>query len=62
MKTEIKQLTETKYEVVVDFDTNLWKAAQEKNLKKACANVSIPGFRKGKAPQNVAVKHIDQSK
>ena len=62
MKTEIKQLTETKYEVVVDFDTNLWKAAQEKNLKKACANVSIPGFRKGKAPQNVAVKHVDQSK
>lgn len=62
MKTEIKQISETKYEVLVDVDTELWKSAQAKNLKKALANVSVPGFRKGKVPESMAMKHVDQSK
>lgn len=35
---------------------------REESLKKMIAEVEVPGFRKGKAPQDTALKHIEQQK
>ena len=47
-------------EVVVDKDS--WKQAQEKAFRKLASNLTVDGFRKGKVPEAIARKHIDQVK
>lgn len=46
----------------VTFDKAEWKDAQEKAYARLAANVTIPGFRKGKAPLDMAKKAIDGRK
>lgn len=50
-KKEEKQL-------VVTMEGKAWKDAQEKAFKKLAKNQSIPGFRKGHAPEAMVRKHI----
>ena len=47
-------------EVIVDEAS--WKDAQDKAFTKLAANLTVSGFRKGKAPAAIARKHIDQMK
>ena len=42
-----------KYILTVTFDKDEWKAAQEKAFKKLSKDVTIKGFRKGKAPEEM---------
>ena len=47
---------------MVNVDKDLWKKAQDKAFKKLAANVTVPGFRKGKAPANMLKGRVDQMK
>lgn len=62
MKREVKKLEKSKVEVLVDVEPASWKEAQEKAYKKLAANVEIKGFRKGKAPEELARKSISTEK
>lgn len=50
MKINNKKLENAVVELTVAFDTEEWKATQEKALDKLAKNVKIDGFRPGKAP------------
>lgn len=59
MKTTVKNLSDSKYEVTVEVDEKLWIDAQEKARKKAFEKVEVKGFRKGHVPPDIARKHIN---
>ena len=50
MKINNKKLENAIVEITVAFDSEEWKATQEKALDKLAKNVKIDGFRPGKAP------------
>lgn len=50
MKINNKKLENAIVELTVAFDSEEWKATQEKALDKLAENVKIDGFRPGKAP------------
>ena len=60
MKREVKKLENSKVEVLCDVELALWKEYQEKAFKKLAANLEIKGFRKGKVPEAMARKEINQ--
>ena len=62
MERKVTKLENCHTEVVVNVDKDLWKKAQDKAFKKLAANVTSPGFRKGKAPANMVKGHVDQMK
>ncbi|MBQ6730799.1 MAG: trigger factor [Bacilli bacterium] len=62
MERKVTKLENCHTEVVVNVDKDLWKKAQDKAFRKLAANVTIPGFRKGKAPVNMVKGHVDQMK
>jgi trigger factor len=59
MKTTVKNLSETKVELTISLDKDDLKAAEQVAITKLAKTVKAPGFRKGKVPASVAVKHID---
>ena len=61
-ETKVNQIGDGVVEVIVDVKEATWKEAQEKGFKKLAANVTVPGFRKGKAPENMIKGKIDQVK
>ena len=62
MERKVTKLEHCHTEVLVNVDKDLWKKAQDKAFKKLAANVTIAGFRKGKAPLNMVKNHIDQGR
>ena len=62
MKREVKKLENSKVEVLCDVEPALWKEYQEKAFKKLAANLELKGFRKGKVPEAMARKEINQGK
>ena len=60
MKREVKKLENSKVEVLCDVEPALWKEYQEKAFKKLAANLEVKGFRKGKVPEAMARKEINQ--
>ena len=60
MKRELKKLENSKVEVLCDVEPALWKEYQEKAFKKLAANLEVKGFRKGKVPEAMARKEINQ--
>ena len=61
-ETKVNQIGDGRVEVDVTVKEATWKAAQEKAFKKLAANVTVPGFRKGKAPENMIKGKVDQVK
>jgi trigger factor len=59
MKTTVKNLSETKVELTISLDKEELKAAEQVALTKLAKEIKAPGFRKGKVPASVAVKHVD---
>jgi len=51
-----KQLETNLYELEIVIDGATFKAACDKVFKKAVKNITIPGFRKGKAPRAIIEK------
>ena len=62
MERKVTKLENCRVQVDVVVDEASWKAAQEKAFKKVAANVTVDGFRKGKAPEALVRKHVDQMK
>ena len=62
MERKLTKLENCHVEALVTVDKELWQKAQDKAFKKLAENVELPGFRKGKAPLNLAKQHIDPSK
>ena len=62
MERKVTKLEHCHTEVLVTVDKDLWKKAQNKAFNKLAANVTIDGFRTGKAPINMVKSHIDQGR
>ena len=62
MERKITKLEHSHVQVDVKVDEKTWKAAQDKAFDKLAENVTIDGFRKGKAPKNLVKAKIDQMK
>ncbi|MGI6644315.1 MAG: trigger factor [Bacilli bacterium] len=62
MESKVVRKPESQVEVVVTFTSEEWAKEQEKAFKKLAENVTVKGFRKGKAPENLARKEIGQEK
>lgn len=60
MKTELKKLESSQVEVLAEIKEDDYKKAEEKALKKLASRLNIKGFRKGKAPLNIAKDHISK--
>ena len=60
MERKVTKLEHCHTEVLVNVDQDLWKKAQDKAFKKLAANITVPGFRKGKAPINMVKSRVDQ--
>ncbi len=55
MKRDIETINSTRSFVLYEFDTEEVALEKEKVLKEYCAETSISGFRKGKAPKNIVL-------
>ena len=62
MERKVTKLEHCHTEVLVNVDKDLWKKAQDKAFNKLAANITIDGFRKGKAPINMVKARIDQGR
>ena len=62
MERKVTKLEHSHVQVDVVVDEKSWKDAQDKAFNKLAENVTIDGFRKGKAPKNLVKAHIDQMK
>ena len=62
MERKVTKLEHCHTEVLVNVDKDLWKKAQDKAFNKLAANITVAGFRKGKAPINMVKKQIDQGR
>lgn len=49
-------------QITITIPQDVVRANKEEAFKQLVENLEIPGFRKGKAPQDVALKHIDTQK
>ena len=62
MERKVTKLEHSHVQVDVVVDEKSWKDAQDKAFNKLAENVTIDGFRKGKAPKNLVKARIDQMK
>lgn len=62
MERKITKLEHSHIQVDVEIDEAAWKKAKEDAFKKLAENVTVDGFRKGKAPMNLVKGKIDQVK
>ena len=53
MEKKITKLEQSKIEVLVSVDKEMWAKAQKDAFNKLAANVESKGFRKGKAPADM---------
>ena len=62
MERKVTKLEHSHVQVDVVVDEKSWKDAQEKAFNKLAENVTIDGFRTGKAPKNLVRSHVDPMK
>lgn len=60
MERKVTKLENCHTEVLVTVDEKTWKDAQKKAFEKLAANVTVAGFRKGKAPVNLVKDKVNQ--
>ena len=56
------QVEENIYELKITVDGEGYKAAYEKSYRETAKKISVPGFRKGKAPRNIVIKYVGDAK
>ena len=61
MKTKFKKISDSRVEITVTLDKNDLKDAMKKALEKLAKDVQVEGFRKGKAPAEIAKKFIPEN-
>jgi len=62
MQRKVTKLENSHIEVVVTVDEKTWVEAQKKAFAKEAKNVTIPGFRKGNAPESMVKSKVSQAK
>ena len=62
MERKVTKLEHAHTEVLVTVDEKSWKAAQDKAFNTLASNVTVDGFRKGKAPANLVKSKVDPMK
>ena len=62
MERKLTKLEHSHLEVLVTVSEKDWKAAQQKAFNKQAANITVDGFRKGKAPAHLVKAKVDQMK
>jgi trigger factor len=62
MKNTVKKINDSKVEVTVDVDKDLWQAAQKKAAHKLEAAIEVPGFRPGRAPEEMLRARVSPEK
>ena len=53
---EAKSIEKNLYELTIDIDSESFKAAVDRVYKRRAKNISVPGFRRGKAPRAIIEK------
>ena len=61
MKVKSKKLSDTRILITVTLDKNDLASAKEKAVNRLVKEVKLEGFRKGKAPRDLAEKVLDQN-
>lgn len=61
MKTKFKKVSDSRVEITVTLEAKDLKEAEKKALDKLAREVRVEGFRKGKAPAEVAKKFIPEN-
>lgn len=61
LKTEIKKLPKSEVEIEAELDAEAFEEYFQKALKKIGDHIELPGFRKGKAPENVLLSKVPES-
>ena len=61
MKVKSKKLSDTRVEITVTLDKNDLKTARTKAVERLIKEVKLEGFRKGKAPKDLAEKVLDRN-
>jgi trigger factor len=59
MKVKSKKLSDTRVEITVTLDKNDLRIAHDKAVERLVKEVKLEGFRKGKAPKDLAEKVLD---
>lgn len=62
MKVKSKKLSDTRIQITVTLDKNDLKTAKEKAIERLVKEVKLEGFRKGKAPRDLAEKVLDENR
>lgn len=60
MNVKINKLPKSEIEIEGELETEAFEEYFTKALKKIGQNVELPGFRKGKAPENILVQNIGE--
>lgn len=60
MERKINKLENSHVEVIVTVDKETWEKEQKAAFKKVADKVQVPGFRKGKAPENLIKGKVNQ--
>lgn len=62
MRVSVKKLPKSEVEIEGELESEKFEPYFEKALKKMGENLELPGFRKGKAPENVLLANIPEIK
>ena len=62
MKRTVNKLENCHVEILCEVEEAMWKEAQHKALMKLAKNVTVPGFRKGNAPEHMLKSKVDPMK
>ena len=61
MNIDIKKLEKSEIEINGELPADKFEEYYKQALENLSANLEIPGFRKGKAPEDVVLKHIPEN-
>lgn len=61
-KTTVKKLPQSRVEIEGELEAEIFESYLDKALKKLGENVELPGFRKGKVPENILMSQIPENK
>lgn len=58
--TAIKKIDQTHVSFELTFTEKEWQKAWDETIAEASQHIEIPGFRKGKAPENKIIEHVGE--
>jgi trigger factor len=62
MKRTLNKVEASKVEILIEFNGTEWKAVLDRNIKAMTKDITIPGFRPGKAPENLLRAQVNNDK